>query len=143
MASMLRARLDRTFKQLTFQAIAAAAAVIALFFFSLAAYSFIDQRYNAIVASLVLAGAYLVVALAALIWSRLLRRSEASRDAATANAAQLLQDPMVVSSGLELLRILGSRKAAPIALLLAGVLIAVSRLNPKSRPPRSGSEAGS
>jgi len=57
----LRARLDRTFKQLIRQAIAAAAAVIALFFFSLAAYSFIVEKYNAIVASLVLAAAYLVV----------------------------------------------------------------------------------
>jgi hypothetical protein len=139
----LRARLDRTFKQLICQAIAAAAAVIALFFFSLAAYSFIVEKYNAIVASLVLAAAYLVVALAALVWLRFLRRKEASRDAASASAAQLLQDPMVVSTGLELLRVLGSRKAAPIALLLAGVLIAVSRFNPKSRRSRSGSKTGS
>jgi hypothetical protein len=143
MASTLRARLDRTFKQLICQMVAAAAAVIALFFFSLAAYSFFDEGYGAIVASLVLAGAYLVVALAALIWLRLLRRRETSRDAAPASAAQLLQDPIVVSSGLELLRVLGSRKAAPIAVLLAGVLIAASRFNPKSRPSRSGSKADS
>src|SRR5690348_18211980 len=57
---------------------------------------------------------------------------------APASAAQLLQDPMVVSTGLELLRVLGSRKAAPIALLFVGVLIAVSRFNPKSRQSRSG-----
>jgi hypothetical protein len=138
----LGARLDRTFKQLICQAIAAAAAVIALFFFSLAAYSFIDQKYNAIVASLVLAAAYLVVALAALVWLRLLRRRAASPDAAPAGAAQLLQDPAVVSTGLELLRVLGSRKVAPVALLLAGVLIAVSRLNPKSRSSRAGSKSG-
>jgi arginine exporter protein ArgO len=143
MLSTLRGRLDRTLKHLIFQTIAGAAAVIALFFFSLAAYSLIGERYNAIVASLVLGGAYLVVALAALIWLRALRRKEADQAAAAARAAQLLQDPMVVSSGLELLRALGSRKAVPFAALLAGVLIAVALFNPKSKPPRSGSKADS
>lgn len=140
MASTLRGRLDRTFKHLLCETIAIAAAVIALFFFSLAAYALISERYNAIVASLVLGAAYLIVTLAALLWLRLLRRREANRDAAAAvGAAQLLQDPMIVSTGLEVLRLLGSRKAAPLAVLLAGVLIAASRFNPKSKPSQSGS----
>ena len=133
MASTLRGRLDRTFKHLLCETIAIAAAVIALFFFSLAAYALISERYNAIVASLVLGAAYLIVTLAAL-----LRRKEANRDAAV-GAAQLLQDPMIVSTGLEVLRLLGSRKAAPLAVLLAGVLIAASRFDPKSKPSQSGS----
>ena len=140
MASTLRGRLDRTFKHLLCETIAIASAVIALFFFSLAAYALISERYNAIVASLVLGAAYLIVTLAALLWLRLLRRREANRDAAAAvGAAQLLQDPMIVSTGLEVLRLLGSRKAAPLAVLLAGVLIAASRFNPKSKPSQSGS----
>ena len=140
MASTLRGRLDRTFKHLLCETIAIAAAVIALFFFSLAAYALISERYNAIVASLVLGAAYLIVTLAALLWLRLLRRREANRDAAAAvGTAQLLQDPMIVSTGLEVLKLLGSRKAAPLAVLLAGVLIAVSRFNPKSKPSLSGS----
>lgn len=140
MASTLRGRLDRTFKHLLCETIAVAAAVIALFFFSLAAYALISERYNAIVASLVLGAAYLIVTLAALLWLRLLRRREANRDAAAAvGAAQLLQDPMIVSTGLEVLKLLGSRKAAPLAVLLAGVLIAMSRFNPKSKPSQSGS----
>jgi len=140
MASTLRGRLDRTFKHLLCETIAIAAAVIALFFFSLAAYALISERYNAIVASLVLGAAYLIVTLAALLWLRLLRRREANRDAAAAvGAAQLLQDPMIVSTGLEVLKLLGSRKAAPLAVLLAGVLIAMSRFNPKSKPSQSGS----
>jgi len=140
MASTLRGRLDRTFKHLLCEPIAVAAAVIALFFFSLAAYALISERYNAIVASLVLGAAYLIVTLAALLWLRLLRRREANRDAAAAvGAAQLLQDPMIVSTGLEVLKLLGSRKAAPLAVLLAGVLIAMSRFNPKSKPSQSGS----
>ena len=133
MASTLRGRLDRTFKHLLCETIAVAAAVIALFFVSLAAYALISERYNAIVASLVLGAAYLIVTLAAL-----LRRKEANRDAAV-GAAQLLQDPMIVSTGLEVLRLLGSRKAAPLAVLLAGVLIAASRFDPKSKPSQSGS----
>jgi len=140
MASTLRGRLDRTFKHLLCETIAIASAVIALFFFSLAAYALISERYNAIVASLVLGAAYLIVTLAALLWLRLLRRREANRDAAAAvGAAQLLQDPMIVSTGLEVLKLLGSRKAAPLAVLLAGVLIAMSRFNPKSKPSQSGS----
>ena len=140
MASTLRGRLDRTFKHLLCETIAIAAAVIALFFFSLAAYALISERYNAIVASLVLGAAYLIVTLAALLWLRLLRRREANRDAAAAvGAAQLLQDPMIVSTGLEVLKLLGSRKAAPLAVLLAGVLIAMSRFNPKSKPSQSDS----
>ena len=140
MASTLRGRLDRTFKHLLCETIAIASAVIALFFFSLAAYALISERYNAIVASLVLGAAYLIVTLAALLWLRLLRRREANRDAAAAvGAAQLLQDPMIVSTGLEVLKLLGSRKAAPLAVLLAGVLIAMSRFNPKSKPSQSDS----
>ena len=140
MASTLRGRLDRTFKHLLCETIAIAAAVIAWFFFSLAAYALISERYNAIFASLVLGAAYLIVTLAALLWLRLLRRREANRDAAAAvGAAQLLQDPMIVSTGLEVLKLLGSRKAAPLAVLLAGVLIAMSRFNPKSKPSQSGS----
>ena len=140
MASTLRGRLDRTFKHLLCETIAIAAAVIALFFFSLAAYALIGERYNAIVASLVLGAAYLIVTLAALLWLRLLRRREANRGAAAAvGAAQLLQDPMIVSTGLEVLKLLGSRKAAPLAVLFAGVLIAMSRFNPKSKPSQSGS----
>ena len=138
MASLLRGRLDRT---LTYEIIAGAAAAIASFFFSLAAYGFISERYNAIVASLVLGGAYLVLALVALIWLRVIRQKEAKQDAAV-SAAQLLQDPMIVSTGLEILRALGSRKAAPLAVLVAGVLIGLSRFNPKSKSSQSGSKAG-
>jgi hypothetical protein len=142
MASILTGRLDHTFKHVKWETIAGAAAAIALFFFNLAAYALISERYNAIVASLVLGGAYLVVALAAVIWLRLLRRKEAEQDASV-SAAQLLQDPMIVSTGLEILRTLGSRKAAPLALLLAGVLIAASKFSPKSKFSRSGSKTGS
>ena len=142
MKSLLRGRLDRTFKHLMCETIAGAAAAIALFFFSLAAYGFISERYNAIVASLVLGGAYLVLALVALIWLRVIRQKEAKQDDAAVSAAQLLQDPMIVSTGLEILRALGSRKAAPLAVLVAGVLIGLSRFNPKSKSSQSGSKAG-
>ena len=142
MTSLLRGRLDRTFKHLMCETIAGAAAAIALFFFSLAAYGFISERYNAIVASLVLGGAYLVLALVALIWLRVIRQKEAKQDDAAVSAAQLLQDPMIVSTGLEILRALGSRKAAPLAVLVAGVLIGLSRFNPKSKSSQSGSKAG-
>ena len=103
MASLLRGRLDRTFKHLMCETIAGAAATIALFFFSLAAYTFVSERYNAIVASLVLGCTYAVLSLAALVWLRLIRQEEANQDAA-ASPAQLLQDPMVMSTGLEILR---------------------------------------
>jgi hypothetical protein len=147
MASTLRGRLDRTFKQLIFEAMAGIAAVIALFFFTLAAYDFVGEKYGAIVASLVLGGAYVMLALAALIWLliwlRLSRQKEESNHDA-AGAARLLQDPFVVSTGLEILRAIGFRRASTLgAVLLAGVLIATSKINPKLNPSQSGSKGGS
>jgi hypothetical protein len=74
---------------------------------------------------------------------RLARRREEATRIAAGGAAQLLQDPVVVSTGLEVLRALGSRKATPIAaVVLAGVLIAASRFNAKSKPSQSGSKTG-
>jgi hypothetical protein len=117
-----------------------------LFFFSLAAFAFMSERYNTIIAALVLGGAYLILALAAWIWLAIVRqreRREAADQGAAVGAAGLLQDPIVVSTGLELLRALGSRKAAPlVAVLLAGGLIAASRFSSKSKPSRSGSNDG-
>jgi hypothetical protein len=135
MASTLRGRLDRTFKQLIFETIAGIAAVIALFFFSLAAHNFVSEKYGAIIASLVLGGAYAVLALAALIWLRIwlrLSREKEETSQQPAGAAQLLQDPFVVSTGLEILKAIGFRKASTIgAVLLAGVLIATSKIKQK------------
>jgi hypothetical protein len=147
MPSTLRGRLDRTFKLLICEALVGAASAVALFFFSLAAYDFLSEKYSAMVAALVLGGAYMVLALAALIWLliwlRLARRREEATRIAAGGAAQLLQDPVVVSTGLEVLRALGSRKATPIAaVVLAGVLIAASRFNAKSKPSQSGSKTG-
>jgi uncharacterized membrane protein len=137
MANTLRGRLDRTLKQLIFEMIAGAAIVIALFFFSLAAFDSLSERYNAVVASLVLGGAYLILAAATLIslliWLRIVRRREEAAQGAAIGIAQLWQDPVVVSTGLQVLRALGSRKGSPLAtVLLAGVLIAVSRVKSKS-----------
>jgi hypothetical protein len=140
MANSLIGRLDRTFRQLLVETIAGAAAAVALFFFSLAAFDLISQRYNAIVASMVLGGVYLILALAALIWARFVSQREEASQNAPVGAAQLLQDPVMISTGLEILRALGSRRATPFAaLLLAGVLVA-SRFNSKQKSSRSGSE---
>ena len=140
MAITLRGRLDRTLKHLICETVAGAAAAVALFFFTLAAYLLLEDRYGAVIASLVLGGIYLVVVLAALVWLRLMRRREADQDAAV-SAAQFLQDPLIVSTGLEVLRALGSRKAAPLAVLLAGILVVVSRFNSRAKSTQSGSKA--
>jgi hypothetical protein len=135
MASTLRGRLDRTFKQLIFETIAGIAAVIALFFFSLAAHHFVSEKYGAIAASLVLGGAYAVLAVTALIWLRIwlrLSREKEETSQQPVGAAQLLQDPLVVSTGLEILKAIGFRKVSTIgAALLAGVLIATSKSKQK------------
>jgi hypothetical protein len=143
MANSLMGRLDRTFRQLLVETIAGVAAAVALFFFSLAAFDLISQRYNAIVASMILGGVYLILALAALIWARSVSQREEASQNAPVGAAQLLQDPVVISTGLEILKALGSRRATPFAaLLLVGVLVA-SRFNSKQKSSGSGSEDGS
>ena len=99
---MWRGRLDRTLKQLTIATMAIAAAAIALCFFSLAAFVFMSEKYNAIVASVVLGGVYLVLALTALIGLRLVGSKQEASPAAAVGAAQLWQNPVLVSTGLEI-----------------------------------------
>jgi hypothetical protein len=148
MALTLRGKLDRTFKQLICLAMVAVAGAIAVFFFSLAAFTSISESHNAVVASLVLGGAYLVLAAVTLIWMliwlRLARRKqEEANQAAALGAAQLWQDPIVVSTGLQVLRALGSRRASPlVAALLTGVIIAASRISSKSKRAQSNSKPG-
>jgi hypothetical protein len=145
MALTIRGKLDRTFKLLICLTLGAIAAAIALFFLSLAAFTSISETHSVVVASLVLGGLYSAVAAAILlwllIWLRLARRKEEAKQAA-AGAAPLWQDPIIVATGLQVLRALGSRKTSPLIMaLLAGVLIAASRFNSMSKRSQSDAKA--
>jgi len=60
-------RVDRVFKSMIFAAAAGASAIAALFFFSLAAFLLLQVWYGTLWASVIMGGAYALIALVALI----------------------------------------------------------------------------
>lgn len=136
-------KVNRTLRSMVLAAAAGAAAVAARFFFSLAGFLWLQQIYGTIRASLVVGGAYAVAAVAALIAVLIVQRrapAETHRAAAAAAPPQWWADPVVLTTGIEVLRILGRGRTIPIALagVLAGFVFggSVSKRQ-KAPPPRS------
>jgi len=107
--------------------IAALAGLFALTFLSWAFYLWLGDLYGPVTAALFVAGIYLVIAAAALIWLAVARRRtiETAR-AELAAAPGWAVDPTLLTVGLQFGRALGWRKLLPLA--VAGVLaIGLSR----------------
>ncbi|HVV62599.1 MAG TPA: hypothetical protein VHD14_12670 [Pseudolabrys sp.] len=110
-------------------ALAALGGAVALLFFTIAADIWLSQRYDSLTAALILAGVYLVLALAALTVLSVTRRREVERAkrelaARAAQSSPFWQDPRVLAAGIEVGRILGWKKGLPLAavgLLAVGI----------------------
>jgi apolipoprotein N-acyltransferase len=131
-----RDKLEAAVAALTYTAAAAAAGAAALLFFCIALFVWTREQYGTVTASLVLAVLFLVLALAALIAAAVRRRRLAEREAHRAqahraNVTQWLSDPMVMTAGLELFRLLGTKRL--MALLLGGVVVGTLLSRPTSR----------
>jgi hypothetical protein len=130
----LTSRFDRTLKSMIYAAAAAAAAVVALFFFSLAAFLLLRDGYGTKWAALVMGAVYAVLALIALVVVLLLGRTKAPPPAAAPRSPPLWQDPIVITSALQVARSLGPRTLitlAAVGAFVAGILLTGS----KSKPP--------
>jgi hypothetical protein len=130
----ITSRFDRTLKSMIYAAAGAAAAVVALFFFSLAAFLLLRDGYGTMRAALVMGAVYAVLALIALVVVLLLGRTKAPPPAAAPRSPPLWQDPMVITSALQVARSLGPRTIitlAAVAAFVAGILLTGS----KSKPP--------
>ena len=136
----LKERLDAAVKTSAWSAVAVAAALTMLGFLCAALFLYLQNWRGPIVACLILAGAFLLVALIAIVAIALLRQRQArlARARAQANqaAGQWLRDPVMVTTALQVARTLGLRRAAPLLLVGAFVVgLVLSRTAAKTAPP--------
>jgi hypothetical protein len=122
-----------------FGAIAAAAGVAAFLFLMIAAFLWTQQHYDAIVASGVLGGASLLIAVIALVTLAILRRRvERQRESEEAEAAKTpawLADPALILAAIQLARAIGFGRIIPLAItgLAAFGLASAKPRNSKNR----------
>jgi len=104
------------------------AVVFALVMFAVALFIYLADRYDALTASLILAGLFAALAAIFVVAARYIRRrQELERRAAAARRAKAAQsiawmEPAILAAGLDLARLIGGRRAASLA---AGAVAAV------------------
>lgn len=128
-------RVDRVFKSMIFAAAAGAAAIAALFFFSLAAFLLLQVWYGTLWASVVMGAVYALIALVALIAVLVLGRNKPSKPTPQAPPPPkpLWQDPLVVSSALQLVKSMRPRTLLTIAAVgafVAGLMLSGQKNKP-------------
>ena len=136
----LKERLDAAVKTSAWSVVAGVAALVMLGFLCAALFLYLQDWQGAIVACLILAGAFLLVVLIAiaaiiLVRQRQIRLARARAQASQA-AGQWLRDPIVMTTALQVARTLGLRRAAPVLLLGAFVVgLVLSRTAAKAPHP--------
>jgi MFS family permease len=127
-------RVDRVFKSMIFAAAAAAAGIAALFFFSLAAFLLLQVWYGTLWASVIMGVVYALIALAALITVLVLGRRKPKKPIPqTPPHKPLWQDPLVVSSALQLVKSMRPRTLLTIAAI--GAFVAGLTLSGQKNKP--------
>jgi len=117
-------------------AIAGLAGALALGFLLAALYSWLSQRFGSIIASLIIGGAFIIIAIIPIVIYSAKQKAEEKRVAEAAAKARATQwiSPATVSLGLQAARMLGKNRsiaAAGVGALLAGWLI--SQMLPAER----------
>ena len=120
----MKEELNRIVSTLICGAIAAAAGTVAFLFAVVAAFLWTQQHYDGIVASIVVGGMFLLVAVIALIWLSVARRRAERRKTreeaeAAAAAPSWLSDPAMLLAAFQVARTIGFGKIIPLT--LAGV----------------------
>ena len=122
----IKERLDAALKTSAWSAVAGLAALVMLGFLCAALFLYLQHWRGAIVACLILAGAFLLVVLIAVAAIAVVRQRQErlARARAEANraAGQWLRDPVVMTTALQVARTLGLRRAAPVLLLGAFIV---------------------
>lgn len=113
-------------------AVALLTALIAICFFAAAGFVWLADRYGAIDACLIVGGVFVLIALAAVIVLLVIRRRPPPQQAAKAAFAHAFANPQALAVGVEIMRMLGGRRAASIGLIGAFVVgLLLSRTMPK------------
>jgi hypothetical protein len=147
-------KINRTLKAMVLAAAAGAAGVAALFFLSLGAFLWLRELYGTIAATLSLGGVFATIALVAALTAFLLRRRPAQkqepratseRQTAPAAQSQWWTDPVLLTTGVQVLRMLGGRRTLPltIAALVAGFALSGAWSKRKAPMPRRAKPNGS
>jgi MFS family permease len=128
-------RVDRVFKSMIFAAAAGAAAIASLFFFSLAAFLLLQVWYGTLWASVIMGVVYGLIALVALIAVLVLGRRKPSKPTPQAPPAPkpIWQDPLVVSSVLQLVKTMRPRTLltlAAVGAFVAGLVLTGQKNKP-------------
>lgn len=116
----LKHKLDVAVKSTVGAVVAFAAALVALGFFCAALFLWLEARYGAITASLVLGGAFAVVALIAVIVILIVRHGAPPPPPPSRKAPWGL-DPALLATALDVSRTLGRKRLATAALVSAFV----------------------
>lgn len=121
----MKEQIDTAIKTLIYGVIAASAGVVAFLFAVIAAFLWMQQRYDTIIASGVVGGMFLLVAVIALISLSVSRRRAAKRlareeaEAAKAPPPSWLADPAILLTAFQIARSIGFGKIIP--LMIAGL----------------------
>jgi drug/metabolite transporter (DMT)-like permease len=132
----LTSRFDRTLKSMIYASAAAAAGVASLFFFSLAVFLLLQENYGTMRASLAMGVVYAVLALVAVTVVLMLgrKRPPPPPPSTQPRSPAWWQDPIVITSALQVARSLGPRTIitlAAVGAFVAGILLT----SPKDKPP--------
>ena len=138
----LGAKVGRTVRAMILACAAGAAGIAALFFFSLGAFLWLRELYGTVNASLALGGAYTFVAIVAVVAILVVRRRHPAPEPPQKPMPQWWADPMMLTAGVEVLKLVGRRRTLPLALaaVLAGFALSsvlTSRSDPSPPRPRS------
>lgn len=118
----MREQINAAIKTLIYGVIAASAGTVAFLFAVIAAFLWVQQRYDTIIASGVVGGMFLLVALIALISMSVARRRAVKRrareesEAAKAAPPSWLADPAILLTSIQIARTIGLGKLIPLAL---------------------------
>jgi putative superfamily III holin-X len=119
----LKQRINATIQSVVWTALAGIFALVVAGFLCAALFVWIESFLGTLIACLVLAGLFLLLAIVCVLVASGIRRAEARRAELRAQSmAALWRDPAVISAGLKLGRQLGLKRAAPVAMLGAFVI---------------------
>lgn len=121
----LKQKVDAMLKIAVAGAIAAAAAVVAFFCFAISLFLWVQQTYGTLDAWMALGALFVAVAIVCGILMLVLRRRRPAPRVAPKHRehagamSRLLQEPAILLTGLQVMRILGPRVIVPVLLLSA------------------------
>ena len=119
----LKGTVSSTLRQASLISVVALALLVAAGFLCAAAFVVVLQSYGPVVACLVLAGIFILVAIiAGVIYAIRKRQMEARARERRARAPHLLADPLVLTTGLQLVRTIGLKRLIPL-IAIGGVAL--------------------